>query len=53
MDKDIAIEVAATRAIAMYQALAVVGALAEARLIDPMKVAAWAQVFAKGQADSP
>ena len=38
--------IAQTGAASMFQGLAIVGALAEARTIDPLKVAAWADVFA-------
>jgi hypothetical protein len=33
----------------MYYCAAIIGALAERGALDPMKVAAWADVFAKGQ----
>jgi hypothetical protein len=36
-------------AISLFEAAAIVGALAERRLVDPLKVAAWAEMFAKGQ----
>lgn len=35
-----------TNGAGLYQALAIVGALAEARAIDPMAVAKWADFFA-------
>jgi hypothetical protein len=40
---------AVTQASAMFQALAIVAALAERRLVEPLKVAAWADVFAQNQ----
>ena len=45
--------IAQTGAASMFQSLAIVGALAEARTIDPLKVAAWAEVFAKHYGMSP
>ncbi len=45
--------IAQSGAASMFQGLAIVGALAEARTIDPMKVAAWADVFAGHPTVSP
>jgi len=46
--KEVATMVGIASGVAMYQTLAVIGALAERRLIDPLKVADWAKVFANG-----
>ena len=40
---------AVAQAGAMFEALAIVGALAERQLVDPLKVAAWADVFGQNQ----
>jgi hypothetical protein len=45
-------EVAVAKTTAMFQNLALVGALAERRLVDPAKVADWAEFFAKGMENS-
>ena len=39
-------------ATAMFQNLALMGALAERHLVDPAKVADWAEFFAKGMENS-
>ena len=41
-------ELAVANATAMFQNLALIGALAERHLVDPAKVADWAEFFAKG-----
>lgn len=46
-------EVAVANTTAMFQDLALIGALAERRLVDPAKVADWAEFFAKGMENSP
>ena len=46
-------EVAVANTTAMFQNLALIGALAERRLVDPAKVAAWAVFFAEGMENSP
>jgi hypothetical protein len=38
---------ATTGGVALYQSLAIIGALAEARLLDPRAVAKWASFFAE------
>jgi hypothetical protein len=38
--------VAATGGVGLYQSLAIIGALGEARIVDPMAVAKWADFFA-------
>ena len=45
-------EVAVAETTAMFQNLALVGALAERGLVDPAKVAAWAEFFAEGMENS-
>jgi hypothetical protein len=45
-------EVAVAKATAMFQNLAIIGALAERHLVDPAKVADWAEFFAKGMENS-
>ena len=49
---DLAKEVAVANTTAMFQNLALIGALAERHLIDPAKVADWAEFFAKGMENS-
>lgn len=46
---ELAETLAVTQAAVMFQSLAIVGALAEQRLVDPLKVAAWAETLATGQ----
>jgi len=41
-------EVAVANTTAMFQNLALIGALAERHLVDPAKVADWAEFFAQG-----
>lgn len=45
-------ELAVTNTTAMFQNLALIGALAERHLIDPAKVADWAEFFAKRMENS-
>jgi len=45
-------EVAVAKTTAMFQNLALVGALAERQLVDPARVANWAEFFAKGLENS-
>jgi hypothetical protein len=45
-------EVAVANTTAMFQNLALIGALAERHLVDPAKVADWAEFFAKGMENS-
>jgi hypothetical protein len=45
-------EVAVAKTTATFQNLALVGALAERGLVDPAKVADWAEFFAKGMENS-
>ena len=45
-------EVAAGSTTAMFQNLALIGALAERHLVDPAKVADWAEFFADGMENS-
>ena len=45
-------ELAVANATAMFQNLALIGALAERHLVDPAKVADWAEFFAKGMENS-
>jgi hypothetical protein len=45
-------EVAVAKTTAMFQNLALVRALAERGLVDPAKVADWAEFFAKGMENS-
>lgn len=42
-------QVAIAQGAAIYQGCAIVGALAERGLVDPLKVAAWADFFAENQ----
>jgi hypothetical protein len=45
-------ELAVVNATAMFQNLALIGALAERHLVDPVKVADWAKFFADGMDNS-
>ena len=45
-------ELAVGIATAMFQNLALIGALAERHLVDPVKVADWVEFFAKGMENS-
>ena len=38
----------ATLTASMFESLAIVSALAEQRLVDPLRVVAWAEMFARG-----
>jgi hypothetical protein len=45
-------EVAAANSAATFQILALIGALAERHIVDPAKVAEWAEFFAEGMENS-
>ncbi|WGJ14187.1 hypothetical protein QEV83_16280 [Methylocapsa sp. D3K7] len=45
-------ELAVANATAMFQNLAIVGALAECHLVDPTNIAGWAEFFATGMENS-
>ncbi len=45
--------VAATAGASLYQSLAIIGALAEARVLDPLAVAKWALFFAANLPPGP
>lgn len=46
-NEELANEIAVTNTTATFQNLALIGALAERRLVDPAKVAEWAEFFAR------
>jgi hypothetical protein len=50
---DLAKELAVVNATAMFQNLSIVGALAERHLVNPAKIAEWAEFFATGMENSP
>jgi hypothetical protein len=51
-DEELIKELAVANTAAMFQNLALIGALAERRLVDPAKVADWAEFFAKEMENS-
>ncbi len=48
MDEEIKQDIAVNASASMFESLSVVGALAERRIINPAKVAAWAKIYAEG-----